>query len=98
MKIEKQKERMYKAALDFCQSKPLEDSAIIYAEGDMDGCATLCMGQGQVIIMTIHSIIRKFAEETDRDFIDVIQALIEIEEQYKALKANPAKFEVDEDE
>lgn len=83
MNNEDQKERMYKAALDFCQSKPLEDAAIIYAEGDMDGCATLCMGQGQVIIMTIHSIIRKFAEETDRDFVDVIQALIEIQEMYK---------------
>lgn len=85
MKIEKQKERMYNAALDFCQSNTLEDAAIIYAEGDMDGCATLCMGQGQVIIMTIHSIIREFAEETDRDFIDVIQALIEIQEAYKAV-------------
>ncbi|MBQ1430705.1 MAG: hypothetical protein IIZ05_03710 [Firmicutes bacterium] len=98
MKIEKQKERMANAVLGFCRDHRLEDAAIIYTEGDREGCATVCLGQGEVIIMAIHSIIKKFSEEVDKDFIDVIQSLIEIEEQYKALKADLAEFEVDEDE
>ena len=97
---EKQKERMAKVALDFCNTHRLDSDAIIYAEGDSEGCATLCMGQGQTIILTIHSIIRKFAEETNKDFIDVIQALIEIDEAYKdlpnVLAPDPEEDEQDE--
>lgn len=98
MQREKQKERMAKTVLDFCRSNRIDDAALIYTEGDREGCATVCFGPGEVIIMAIHSIIKKFSEEVDKDFIDVIQALIEIEEQYKAIQADIAEFEVEEDE
>lgn len=95
---EKQKERMAKVTLDFVRSHGLEDCALIYTEGDREGCATVCLGQGEVIIMAIHSIIKKFSEEVDKDFIDVVQSLIEIEEEYKNLPSGFEDFEVEEDE
>lgn len=98
MNNEKQKERMAKAVLGFCHDNRIEDAAIIYTEGDREGCATVCFGPGEVIIMSIHSIIKKFSEEVDKDFIDVIQSLIEIEEEYKAVQSDFVDFEVEEDE
>ena len=98
MKNEKQKERMAKVTLDFIRSHHLEDAALIYTEGDREGVATVCLGQGEVIVMMIHSIIKKFSEQIDTDFIDVIQTLIEIDEEYNKLKEVVAEFEADENE
>lgn len=95
---EKQKERIEKTVSDFCRSNRIEDAAIIYTEADREGCATVCIGPGEIIIMAIHSIVKKFSEVVDKDFVEVIQTLIEIEELDKNDPTEFEDFEVVEDE